>query len=155
MRKYFPENYGKSDENVIKYVKHINSQFNNLIVLQMEVAENGEEVSKEQFVSNVMKQIRMFLALKYCKTDNTPSEVVPGLFIGSIGAAMSKSKLKEVGITHILCVADSISPGFPEDFEYKIVKVLDSPDVEITRFLPECFDFINAALISGKILVHW
>ena len=121
----------------------------------MELSGNGEEMPKEQLMNNVMKQIRMFLALKYCKTDNIPSEVVPGLFIGSIGAAMCKNKLKEAGITHILCVADSISPIFPEDFEYKIVKVLDSPEVEITRFLPECFDFINSALISGKILVHW
>lgn len=121
----------------------------------MESEENADEVPKEQFVQNVMKQIRMFLALKYCKTDNVPSEVLPGLFIGSIGAAMCKGKLKEVGITHVLCVADSISPIFPEDFQYKIIKVLDSPEVEITEFLPECFEFINLALTEGKVLVHW
>ena len=122
----------------------------------MEVSESlNEETSKEQFVTNVMKQIRMFLALKYCKTDNIPAEVIPGLYIGSIGSAMSKNVLKELGITHILCVADSISPIFPEDFCYKIIKILDSPNVEITQYLPECFDFINSALLTGKILVHW
>lgn len=122
----------------------------------MEVSESiNEEISREQFVTNVMKQIRMFLALKYCKTDNNPSEVVPGVFIGSIGAAMSKNKLKDIGITHVLCVADSITPIFPDDFDYKTVKILDSPDVSIVSYLPECFDYINNALSNGKILVHW
>ena len=114
-----------------------------------------EEVGKDEFVNRVMKQIRMFLALKYCKTDNVPSEVLPGLFIGSIGAAMSKNKLIELGITHILCVADSINPIFPNDFTYKVVKILDSPEVKITDHLSECFNYITAGLSNGKVLVHW
>jgi hypothetical protein len=114
-----------------------------------------EEVGKDEFVNRVMKQIRMFLALKYCKTDNIPSEVVAGLFIGSIGAAMSKNKLIELGITHVLCVADSINPIFPNDFTYKVVKILDSPEVKITDHLNECFNYINSGLSNGKVLVHW
>jgi hypothetical protein len=122
----------------------------------MENTDNlAEEEPREQFVSNVMKQIRMFLALKYCKTDNQPSEVIEGLYIGSIGAAMSKTNLKNTGITHILCVADSISPIFQDEFTYKVIKILDSPDVEITNILDECFEFIDSARNQGKILVHW
>lgn len=114
-----------------------------------------QQETQGEIVNSLMKQIRMFLALKYCKTDNIPSEVVPGLFIGSIGAAMSKNKLIEFGITHILCVADNINPIFPKDFTYKIVKILDSPEVKITDHLDECFDYIDSGLSNGNVLVHW
>ena len=110
-------------------------------------SEQPNEV-KDEFVNSLMKQIRMILALKYCKTDNCPSEVVPGLFIGSIGAAMSKNILIELGITHILCVAESINQIFPKDFTYKIVKILDSPEVNITEHLNECFDYIDSGLAN-------
>lgn len=113
------------------------------------------EGGKEEFVNKVMKQIRMFLALKYCKTDSIPSEVTPGLYIGSIGAAMSKSVLLDIGITHILCVADSINPIFPTEFTYKLVKILDSPEVRIVDHLTECFKFIEEGQTNGKVLVHW
>lgn len=118
-------------------------------------AEYNYDGSKEEFVNKVMKQIRMFLALKYCKTDNIPAEVLPGLYIGSIGAAMSKTVLQELGITHILCVADSINPIFPDDFTYKLVKILDSADVRIVDHLNECFEFIEGGRNNGKVLVHW
>lgn len=122
----------------------------------MEVSESlNQETTNEHIVTSIMKQIRMFLALKYCKTDNIPAEVIPRIYIGSIGSAMSKNKLQEIGITHILCVADNISPIFPEDFTYKIIKILDSPDVNITEYFQECFEYINTALANGKILVHW
>jgi hypothetical protein len=121
----------------------------------LEVKSLEEQVNKDEFVNKVMKQIRMFLALKYCKTDNIPAELIPGLFIGSIGAAMSKSKLQEIGITHILCVADSINPIFPNDFTYKVVKILDSPEVKIVDYLAECFEYISSGISRGKVLVHW
>jgi len=115
----------------------------------------NDEGGKEEFVNKVMKQIRMFLALKYCKTDNIPSEVLPGLYIGSIGAAMSKTVLLDIGITHILCVADCINPIFPNDFSYKLVKILDSPEVRIVDHLTDCFEFIGEGQSNGKVLVHW
>jgi hypothetical protein len=122
----------------------------------MESPETPPEISdRDQAVNNLVKQIRMFMALKYCKTDNVPAEVLPGLYIGSIGSAMNKNRLKAEGITHVLCVADNTSPIFPEEFCYKIVKVLDSPEVKITDYLPECIEFINAGLENGKVLVHW
>lgn len=127
----------------------------NIIPPEEAKPEYNYDDSKEEFVNKVMKQIRMFLALKYCKTDNIPSEVLPGLYIGSIGAAMSKKVLQELGITHILCVADSINPIFPDDFTYKLVKILDSADVRIVDHLNECFEFIENGRNNGKVLVHW
>jgi len=68
---------------------------------------------------------------------------------------MSKDKLQERGITHILNCAIGISPAFPEDFTYKTVPMLDKPTQSIlthieagSLFLKECFDK------GGKALVH-
>jgi len=48
------------------------------------------------------------MALKYKRTDSIPNKIIDGLFLGSIGAACSRDKLKEIGITHILCVAKGL-----------------------------------------------
>jgi hypothetical protein len=43
-----------------------------------------------------VKQIRLILALKHAKNDNMPNEIVPHLYLGSIGAAMTKANLKSL-----------------------------------------------------------
>lgn len=48
--------------------------------------------------------------------------------MGSLGAANNKSALKSLNITHILTVASSLPPAYPDEFKYKIVagrKVFD------------------------------
>ena len=50
------------------------------------------------------------------------------LYQGSIGAAFNKEALEECGITHILCCASKISPRYPDDFKYKMLDLLDSPN---------------------------
>lgn len=44
-----------------------------------------------------------------------------GLFLGSVGAANNIAVLKDLKITHILTVANSLSPTYPNDFTYKVV----------------------------------
>ena len=61
--------------------------------------------------------IKAMSAMKLCRTDNTPSEIIPGLFLGSIGAAYNKDSLKSNGITHILTCADNLKPRFPEVYK--------------------------------------
>lgn len=51
-----------------------------------------------------------------------------GLYLGSLGAANNRSALKSLNITHILTVASSLPPAYPNEFKYKIVvgrKVFD------------------------------
>lgn len=47
--------------------------------------------------------------------------IFQGLFLGSIGAANNKEELKNLNITHILTVANSFEPTYPNDFVYKII----------------------------------
>lgn len=45
-----------------------------------------------------------------------------GLFLGSIGVAFNKVELKRLNITHVLIVAKSLEPAFPNGFVYKKIE---------------------------------
>jgi protein phosphatase slingshot len=98
-------------------------------------------------------------------TDSRPSLVRPtqinaGLYLGSIAAAQSSYSVRSLGITHILTVADSIPPKFPEvkarqRIQYKIIEVTDEDTSHLLPHLDECVDFIHRAIADGgNILVH-
>ena len=60
-----------------------------------------------------MFAIKAMSAMKLVKEDNIPAEVVPGLYLGSVGAAFCLESLQKFGITHILTCADKLRPRFP------------------------------------------
>ena len=127
--------------------------------------------SMKKYYGDFFIDIRASFAKKIIKNDSAPNEVVPNLFIGSVGAAFSRSVLKEKGITHILCVADNIKPAYPQvrlvlssaeitniqDFTYKTISVFDRPHEDIKQYFNECGEFIRTALVDekNKVLVHW
>lgn len=45
-----------------------------------------------------------------------------GLFLGSVGVACNKEALKSLNVTHVLIVANSLEPAFPNDFIYKKIE---------------------------------
>lgn len=105
--------------------------------------------------SSIITKVKMLLALKFKKDDGIPSEVMPGLYIGSIGAALNKPYLLENGISHILTVADNLKNSFPDIFTYKSLEILDTIEFNILSILDEALEFIETALNSqGKVLVH-
>jgi len=59
-----------------------------------------------------MVAMKALSAIKLCKEDNVPAEIIPGLYIGSIGSAYNQESLKKNGITHILTIADKLKPRF-------------------------------------------
>ncbi|OMJ78558.1 hypothetical protein SteCoe_21580 [Stentor coeruleus] len=103
----------------------------------------------------LLQQVKLILALKYAKNDNQAAEILPHLYLGSVGAAMHKKNLQSAGITHIIAVADNIKPRFPEIFTYKCVDFLDTCTADLLSILPECFEFIDDAQRNeGKVLLH-
>jgi len=54
----------------------------------------------------------------YMETDKEPSEILPGFYLGSVGAACNKKALHEYKIKHILCCSDGIEPAYPEVFTF-------------------------------------
>lgn len=109
----------------------------------------------EERKNKIIKQVKMLLALKFKKDDPIPAEIIPGLFIGSIGAALNQDYLVESGVTHILVAADHLNESFPETFVYKTLELLDTAESNILNLLPEAIEFIDSALRGGgKVLVH-
>lgn len=60
-----------------------------------------------------MIAIKAMTAMKLTRDDNVAAEIVPNLFLGSVGCAFNKESLTKHGITHILTCADKIQPRFP------------------------------------------
>ena len=63
-------------------------------------------------------------------------------------------RLQELGVTHILCCADSICV-YPNEFTYKALPIRDSPGFNISEFFEEAYEFIEHCMEqNGTILIH-
>ena len=45
--------------------------------------------------------------------ESVPSEIIPGLYLGSVGCACNKHALQSLGIKHILVAAKELECYFP------------------------------------------
>ena len=82
----------------------------NVVEGKVEVLEDEADPVKRQQIERAAKIMKLTMMRKLLKSDCEPSEVVPGLFLGSIGAAQNESRLTQLGITHVLCVGRDIAP---------------------------------------------
>ena len=83
------------------------------------------------------------------------NKITDKLFLGNIKAASDLKSLKANNITHVLQVAAGIKPFFPNDFQYKIINILDSQNQSIIRHFPGAIAFIkNGIENGGGVLVH-
>ncbi|GAA5972088.1 hypothetical protein JCM3765_001288 [Sporobolomyces pararoseus] len=87
-------------------------------------------------------------------------EIVPGLFVGPFQPSWKLEILQGLGITHILCIAESreahlVRAKFPDNFQYLIQEIRDADDQNLIRIFPQAQSFIDGALTSGgRVLVH-
>lgn len=89
------------------------------------------------------------------ETDRVPAQILPGLFLGSIGAAFDKEMLRKSKITYILCCCDGVEPPFPKSFTYKILALEDKRSKDVAQFFEETANFIHDILSQKqKVLVH-
>ncbi|ELK29892.1 PREDICTED: inactive dual specificity phosphatase 27 [Myotis davidii] len=92
---------------------------------------------------------------------NEVDEVWPNVFIAEKSVAVNKSRLKRLGITHILNAAHGTGvytgPEFYTglDIQYLGVEVDDFPEVDISRHFRKAAEFLDEALLTyrGKVLV--
>ncbi|CAG8616184.1 12678_t:CDS:10 [Dentiscutata erythropus] len=110
---------------------------------------------------NQLEQSSQFIAVKNqfqleCYNNKYASNILPKLYLGSLVAATDENWLKEHKITHILTVADSVLPSFPESFTYKVISIRDHPSQNISKHFEEVIEFIQSVLDQedGNILVH-
>jgi len=87
-------------------------------------------------------------------------QIIPGLWLGPFIVSKSMEMLKELQITHILCIRDakeafSVKPRFPEHFNYMVLDVEDTEEQNLIRLFPGAKNFIEVAIQSGgRVLVH-
>ena len=76
----------------------------------------------------IMKEMRIAMAKFIIDTDSIPSEIIPGLYLGSIGAALQLSVIQSKQITHILSITSELNEIF------KNVRTLSRKELHIRLF---------------------
>ncbi|KAJ8352803.1 hypothetical protein SKAU_G00242790 [Synaphobranchus kaupii] len=92
---------------------------------------------------------------------NPVDEVWPSVFIAEKTVAVNKSRLKRMGITHVLNAAHGTGVYTGTDFyagmniQYHGIEVDDFPSADISPFLRTTAEFLDEALLThkGKVLV--
>ena len=117
--------------------------------------EDGKEDTKLDKMLKLLNMIKLSSTIKILKDDNAPTEIIPHLFLGSIGSASNLKQLQNCKITHILCCASGIKNFFPNDFKYLNLDILDSEKVNIKQYFEQTNKFIGDAIKNnGNVLVH-
>ncbi|CAM6119710.1 unnamed protein product [Calypogeia fissa] len=96
------------------------------------------------------KREKMALCEKQC------SRIRSNLYFGSSVVAQDFDMLRSNKITHIVnCVGYVCSEYFPDNFEYRVLWLQDSPSEDIFSVLYDCFDFFeDVRLQGGRVYVH-
>ena len=115
----------------------------------------GKEDSNMNKTEKLCDMLKLSSTIKILKTDYIPVEIVPHLYLGSIGCASNLKELQKVKITHILCCGTGIKNFFPNLFKYYNISILDSDKEDIKKYFESCHKFINDAIKNnGNVLVH-
>lgn len=85
----------------------------------------------------------------------TLDEVYDNVYLGDFAAACNRTRLKELGVTHILCTILGVDPIYPQDFVYKNIHLRDNERENVMPYLDECAEYIENVLANGgKVFVH-
>ena len=116
---------------------------------------DGKKDSKLDKMLKLINMIKLSSTIKILKEDNKPVEIIPHLFLGSIGSASNLKQLQNYKITHIVCCASGVKNFFPENFKYYNINLLDSEKENIKQYFKDSYDFIDEAIKNkGNVLVH-
>jgi dual specificity protein phosphatase 1B len=87
--------------------------------------------------------------------EDTPSQITSNLFIGNLSCSQNKDKLKLLGVTHILRVADRIKDSFPDDFIYLTISIPDRCESLLYPYFDVLFHFIESCIKNqDKLMIH-
>ncbi|KAH9507363.1 dual specificity phosphatase 12 [Bulinus truncatus] len=86
----------------------------------------------------------------------TSDQIMEGLYLGGVMAALNERDLQAKFITHILSVDEKPLPEIlTSKYTYKHVFALDLYDFDLLQLIPECLSFIDQAREGGgAVLVH-
>lgn len=102
----------------------------------------------------IYNRIRYYLQYYY-NIEYNASKINDNIYISDLPSSCNLEKLKEDGITHILCTVLGMDPIYPDDFIYKNIHLRDVEYQDLTMHFDECVQFIDDAIKQdGKVLVH-
>ena len=83
------------------------------------------------------------------------SEIEPLLYLSGFQPTRDLEQLRAKNIKAVLTVADQLEPAFPDQFDYKIVKISDDATQDILQHFEDCHAFIDRHASRGSnVLVH-
>jgi hypothetical protein len=137
------------------YLKEMREELNKAALEFRSGETDGKKDSKIDKMFKLINMIKLSSTIKILKDDNIPIEIIPHLYLGSIGSASNLKQLENCKITHILCCASGIKNFFPDKFKYYNINILDSEKEDIKKYFEESFKFIDDGIKKGgNVLVH-
>ena len=139
-------------------IKNINIDFNNnLNTLKNVLIQNSNKnksSSSDTKICPLCHKEKEIYKYKYHLSLH-PSKILDWLYLGSYRNACDKQEIKDLGINYVLNCAWECMESFPPGVKYCHLKLNDSPNFRIIKYLDKASDFINQAQINnGTILVH-
>ena len=115
-----------------------------------------KEIDKRTRIINERRRSRnTYLNRPRSESYENPGEILPYLYVGGQVDAEDLSKLKSIGITHVLNAAASLDTVHEEHFMYLRSDLDDDEDEDVVAAFDEAFRFIeDAKMIGGAVLVH-
>lgn len=81
--------------------------------------------------------------------------VAPNLFVGGLKSTYDWECLREMGVTHVVTLADEVRPFLPPSVQRLSVPLLDSEFANLVAFLPTIVEFVTRAWADqGVVLMH-
>ena len=107
--------------------------------------------------AKMARAMKALYVMKIAEMDGDLHEVVPRLFIGSVGASTDLGKLQRHGVTHVVVAGAGLVRYHPNALTYFQIAIGDRPEAarDLASHLPSAMVFINGALAAGgSVLVH-
>ena len=142
-------------ENENEYLKQKREELKKAVLDFKTGKTDGKEDSKLDKMLKLINMIQLSSTIKILKDDNAPIEIIPHLYLGSIGSASNLKQLQNCKITHIVCCAKGIKNFFPDKFKYLNLDILDSEKDDIKKYFEESYKFIDEGINNnGNVLIH-
>lgn len=116
---------------------------------------NGKDDSKIEKMLKLVNLIKWSSTLNILKNDKEAIEIIPHLFLGSVGCASNLDELQKKNITHIVCCAKDLKKFFPDKFQYMNIDLLDDEKENIRKYFDDTNKFIKDGIDkNGSVLIH-
>jgi len=138
------------EENENPFLKEMEKELKN----SMKNFNLGEDNKLDKTIK-LLNMLQLSSTIKILKSDNIPLEIIPHLYLGSIGSASNLKELQKCKITHIVCCGENIKNFFPDKFKYFNIPILDSDKEDIKKYFESSYKYIDEAIKNkGNVLVH-